>query len=239
MTTPNQHRALITIAMVALLLGLAPSANAYFDRGSGYAHKDDNCRTGPIDNKDRLRLGDPVTVVLWGSLRSPDYTESLIKHVANWRYSAFDSPSYFWDHRECVENNLSGATKRTTCRGCNRWHTRGRLQSHDNDVGRWAVMTPHRDVWQDEYRDSRGRLRCHGISIPALPDPQGKHYVHRSTGRGSGFDRGRERFASDIAGSSAIRRTSRVEWGNTVTTKQCNGQLAGSNGYVVYVKVGR
>ena len=226
------------VLSVALVFSLIREADAHLDKKGEYSFKNDDCRRGPLDNKSKLQYADPIGVVMRGTgLRGPQRVNQILRHEAGWGPTELSPHQYFIDHGDCLENNIDSAD-RGLCK-CNRYHTRGRFQFHGRDLDGdpdtygnpvyHAVLTPHRDVWRDSYIDENGVRRCDG---PA----DGTHYVHKNTGHGSGFDRGRIELKSRLEDQYG---TTLVPWGNDVTVKQCNGQLAGSAGNVWFINVGR
>jgi hypothetical protein len=233
-----------TSVLVALVVGAAfmwpTAALAHLDRGRGYSYRTDDCRNGAVDNG----WADPITVVMTGSgADSVSRVQFIIDWIVRWKKRTLEDTQFYWDHGSCAGNNVSGAdhpvfTIPGGVRKASRWHVRGRFQGGHAKGHNWTVLTPHRDVWQNEYYDNHNppRLHCHGRDVGPV-HPHGNHYVHRNAGRGSGFDRGREEFVARKR--LGLFLTSRQPWGNDQTIKQCNGQKAGSNGYVAYVTVPR
>jgi hypothetical protein len=60
------------------------------------------------------------------------------------------------------------------------------------------------------------------------------HAVDSNGPEGSGFDQGRNELRSRFAGAGHAISTGNW-WGNTQNFKQCDGDLAGSNGYTTYI----
>lgn len=223
---PRRPRRFVPLVLPTIVaLAIAAPADAYFDRGTGYSHGSTDCSMAASDRKD------PVTAIMWGKeLYSPYHVQEKIYKLVGWAPNFIAKNQYFTDHGQCVESNVQASDRPGRCK-CNRWHLRGGLQLHENDRGHWVTLTPHRDIWQEEYYDRVAKeWRCQGAG-------GGKHYVHRNTGNGSGFDRGRKKLKEKR--NMGNYYTGHSEWGNTRTSRQCNGQLAGSNGWVAYFGFGK
>jgi hypothetical protein len=226
------HGALAISIVTLSMLATASVAAAHVDHGMGYSYK-----STPCTNTTAFRA-DPITVVFHGpGANSAGRVRFILDWILRWKHRSLDESQHFWDHGECLENNVQGANvplydpfnggvqKRS------RWHIRGRFQGgHPKN---WTVLTPHRDVWHPRYQNSDGDVKCAGKQVGPI-DPKGKHYVHRNAGRGSGYDRGREA----VVGKLRRWYQDHYPWGNDRTMKQCNGQLAGSSGYVAYFNFG-
>lgn len=226
--------AIVTVASLFLAVTATP-ASAYFDATSQYSYRANDCATA----------ADPISLVLWGSPSAMLYGPAhawpapgyLMDKLAGLGPNLVDRGQYFWDHNLCLGDNLEGSDRWWTCR-CNRWHYRGNFQWDSVDSPRgghyYAQMTPHRDIWQPTYRErqSDGTLvtRCKGS--PSIIG--GNHYVHEDRGHGSGFDRGRRMVVGRFGSRYPVDYS---DWGNTRVMKQCNGQLAGSNGTVAFIHV--
>lgn len=215
------------------VLALPGQAAAHLDRGYGYSHKVSNCGSSV------QTFADPITAVMSGTgVSGVDRVQIILDWIVRWEKRTLDESQWFSDHGGCEQNNVRGAnhpvyTLAGGVQRISRWHIRGRYQGGHPKGHNWTVMTPHRDVWQNEYTDRQGRVNCRGRDFGTV-HPHGTHYVHRNAGRGSGFDRGREKLREKLAPFF----TGRIAWGNTATIKQCNGQKAGSNGYVAYFHLG-
>jgi hypothetical protein len=86
-----------------------------------------------------------------------------------------------------------------------------------------VVATPHREDW---YAVKRGAVE------------RGPQYYEK---HGSGFDRARRQVFSAFKASRAGVALHHVHYsnvGNTRSVKQCDGEYAGSNGKVGYIRLG-
>jgi hypothetical protein len=186
---------------------------------SEYSFKNSDCRRGPLDNKSKLQLADPITVVMKGYLHGFISINNVLSEEAGWGSDLITASQYFIFHDGGCGSNQTDNSDQGDCR-CNRWHARGIYQGpHDSRVD-YGELTPHRDIWTKKCSGPFG----------------GNHYVQASTGSGSGFDRGKQELTARL---SDHYHTDVTVWSNTVTMKQCNGQLAGSNGAVYFIYLGQ
>jgi hypothetical protein len=150
---------------------------------------------------------DPVNVVFtgWGTWGR---AESQIESHAGWTTTSGTTHS-FVDHGACRPMHTQRASGEGT-----RFHVRVRGQHPDAALGWTATGDAHHE------------------DLVVFPVPCG-HAVDSNGPGGSGFDQGRDELARRFA--SAGHRTERVWWGNTESFKQCDGDYAASDGWVVLI----
>jgi hypothetical protein len=150
---------------------------------------------------------DPVNVAFhaWGTWGR---AASQIESHAAWTSSSGSGQS-FADHGGCYDAHAQRASGEGT-----RFHVRIRGQHPDPSLGWTATGDAHHE------------------DLVVFPVPCG-HAVDSNGPGGSGFDQGREelRRRFEAAGHS----THRAWWGNTRSFKQCDGDYASSDGWVVFV----
>jgi hypothetical protein len=152
---------------------------------------------------------DPVNVVFtgWGTWGR---AESQIESHAGWT-AASGSLQSFVDHEACRPMHTQRASGEGT-----RLHVRLRGQHPDPALG-WTAMGD-----------------AHHEDLVVFPVPCG-HAVDANGPGGSGFDRGRDELARSF--ESAGHGSERVWWGNTQSFKQCDGDYAASDGWVVLIEL--
>jgi hypothetical protein len=152
---------------------------------------------------------DPVNVVFtgWGTWGR---VESQIQSHAGWAATTGSTQS-FVDHVECRAMHTQRASGQGT-----RFHVRLRGQHPDAVLG-WTAMGD-----------------AHHEDLIAFPVPCG-HAVDANGSGGSGFDQGRDELARRFAGAG--HPSERVWWGNTQSFKQCDGDYAASDGWVVLIEL--
>jgi hypothetical protein len=152
---------------------------------------------------------DPVNVVFtgWGTWGRAD---SQIQSHAGWTATSGSSQS-FVDHDACWPMHAQRASNEGT-----RFHIRLRGQHPDAALG-WTAMGD-----------------AHHEDLVMFPVPCG-HAVDANGSGGSGFDQGRDELARRFA--SAGHPSKRVWWGNTQSFRQCDGDYAASDGWVVLVEL--
>lgn len=155
---------------------------------------------------------DPITFVYYGQTA---HQNNSLNHTAThmgWRNSD-GSNQTFSSHGNCRTQHWQRAD---SCGICNRYHTRAGQTWHQDLLGRYeTVLTPHHEE----------------ISVAHLC-----HAVDGNGSRGSGFDKARSAmirghlYTHHYWGDYAY-------WGNTATRRQCDGDRAGSNGYVAWFAI--
>ena len=151
---------------------------------------------------------DPVTVLFY---RHGWALRSLnhIEYHTGW-HNESGSTQRFQSHGRCGRMHGQRASR---CGMCTRFHVRVRRTYHgDGTLGITSLATPHHEDWV---------WYC-------------GHAVDKNGAEGSGFDQGRRRL-SYLMGrrhGSSLRY-----WGNDRDFKQCDGDYAGSNGYVRYIPI--
>ena len=115
----------------------------------------------------------------------------------------------FVDHAACASMHGQRASARVLA---SRFHVRVRGQHEDPALGWTATGDAHHED---------------------LVFPCG-HAVDSNGTEGSGFDQGRNELRSRFASSGHVVSSGNW-WGNTQNFKQCDGDLAGSNGYTTYI----
>jgi hypothetical protein len=152
---------------------------------------------------------DPVNVVftVWGTWGR---AVSQGESHAGWENTSGTSQS-FLDHGSCYTMHAQRASGSGT-----RFHIRVRGQHPDAALGWTATGDAHHE------------------DLVAFPIPCG-HAVDSNGPGGSGFDQGRDELEARFA--AAGHSTSRAWWGNTQSFKQCDGDYAGSDGWVVFIEL--
>ena len=165
-------------------------------------------RSCPASYRDQ---SDPVTVLFVGegwALRSLNH----IEFHTGWDNESGPSQR-FQSHGECGDMHGQRGSGGLFS---SRWHVRVRRTAHaDATYGTTSLATPHHEdfVWY-----------C-------------GHAVDKNGAEGSGFDQGRRRLARLMAESIFHDESGLRYWGNDRDFKQCDGDWAGSNGYVRYIAV--
>lgn len=155
---------------------------------------------------------DPINVVFytWGTYGRVD---SQIRSHAGWVDTGAESQE-FADHGYCYDMHDDLADGEGT-----RNHIRFRGQHSDTSLG-WPAWG---GVHHEDY-----------VSFPQCL-PNGGHAVDANGPNGSGYDQGRallNQFMYDGGHSYYY-----AWWGNTQNFEQCDGDLAGSDGYTSYIQL--
>ena len=150
---------------------------------------------------------DPVNVVFqsWGTWGR---AASQIESHAAWT-STSGSDQLFVDHGACSVQHAQRASGEGS-----RFHVRLRGQHWDPALG-WAAAAA-----------------AHHEDLVLFPLPCG-HAVDANGPGGSGFDQGRD--ALEAAFAAAGHATSRAWWGNTQSFKQCDGDYAAADGWMLFI----
>ena len=151
---------------------------------------------------------DPVNVV-FHEWGTWGRAASQIESHAGWTATS-GSPQFFADHGGCHEVHAQRASGEGT-----RFHVRLRGQHADASL-RWVAVGA-----------------AHHEDVVVFP-PCG-HAVDSNGPEGSGFDQGRDELERRFL--AAGHSTRRAWWGNTRSFKQCDGDYAASDGWVVYVRL--
>jgi len=208
------------ICVASVLLAVATSGHASHAINSTlhYSFSDSSCSTAS-------RV-DPVTVVFY-NLATTDRVNQNIDAHTDLDAGASVNPQNFGVNGVCLGQTVDKSS--CAIMACTRWHIRG-LQSPVTHAtyGSTTQSTPHHEDWVESVFNP-------GCNILGL---FGNHAVDKggvSSGMFSGFDQGREHIWD---GFSAAGHTGELQyWGNTQEFPQCDGDLAGSNGYVRYIKI--
>jgi hypothetical protein len=225
---------LLTIVLLASCLAVAVSAWAGQSGPSGaYSTGSSDCHGGKVD---------PVGLVYWGSAARFDRVVRDIAHHTDIDHSAGSGGT---DQRVWVKQ---GGEFGYSCEGyvaqvANHWgapsptaffarHHVRLWDVHRGDKPNWTVGTPHH-----EYRFAKVHCHdftCHPHTCHAV-DPGTKE---NQTDGPSGFDRTRRYILTSVQ-DSGRHPASNAYWGNTASRVHCNGQAAGSNGNVAFIRIGR
>jgi hypothetical protein len=152
---------------------------------------------------------DPINFVFYGVTA---YTSSADNHLGfqtGWGDRS-GSTQYRSSHGYCTAMSYQRAS---SCSTCSRYHARIFSTHHQDTLGRYesGLDAHHEDfVWT--------------CFVP-------NHAVDSNGSNGSGFDQGRRKLYDYFAGSHHAYGDTQY-WGNTRNFKQCDGDYAGSNGYV-------
>lgn len=152
---------------------------------------------------------DPVNVVFygWGTWGR---AVSQIESHAGWTETSGSTQS-FVDHGSCHPMHAQRASGSGS-----RFHVRVRGQHPDDLLGWTATGDAHHE------------------DLVAFPIPCG-HAVDSNGPGGSGFDQGRDELRDRFA--AAGHTWYRVWSGNSQSFKQCDGDYAGSDGWLLYVEL--
>jgi hypothetical protein len=150
---------------------------------------------------------DPVNVVFhgWGTWGR---AQSQVSTHAGWSSSS-GTTQHLLDHGGCYAQH----TQRASGEG-SRFHVRLRGQHWDASLG-WAAAGA-----------------AHHEDLVLFPRPCG-HAVDANGAAGSGFDQGRNELEVRLV--AAGHPAARAWWGNTQSFRQCDGDYAGSDGWVAFV----
>jgi hypothetical protein len=152
---------------------------------------------------------DPVNVVFHGWGTWGRAADQVESHTG-WAWTSGSSQS-FVDHGVCRPFHAQRASSFGS-----RFHVRLRGQ-HPDVLLRWTAAAA-----------------AHHEDLVLLPLPCG-HAVDSNGPGGSGFDQGRDELRDRMA--LAGHASYRVWWGNTQSFKQCDGDFAGSDGWVLFVEL--
>jgi hypothetical protein len=162
------------------------------------------------------KRADPINMILYGRNATPGYVGDRIYLVTGWG-NTDGSTQRFLTGGKCgkMDGQLASGT-------ASRFHIRWHKMAGRDRKGRVGVSAdPHHED-----------LACftppnHAVDKGSV-DPN--HY--EPTPEGSGFDQGRDEVVGKFGGGKY------VYWGNTKAFKQCDGDWAGSDGRVAFVKLG-
>jgi hypothetical protein len=152
---------------------------------------------------------DPINVLFhgWGTWGR---ALSQVESHAGWT-EASGSVQSFSDHGSCFPMHGQRASGHGS-----RFHLRVRGQHPDRALG-WAAT-----------------VAAHHEDLVVFPIPCG-HAVDSDGPGGSGFDQGRDELRDRFA--AAGHASMLVWWGNTQSFRQCDGDYAGSDGWVAVVEL--
>jgi hypothetical protein len=209
------------VLVATIVLSAVVTADAHFTQPK-YSYKTSGCQ-GPTD---------PVSLVYYGdAARSVRTVMDIKKHLGWTPRNA--SGQYIRDHGDCrgmYTDPADGPNDKT------RYHVRiWGMQSKDTK-GRWeTVGTPHHEDW---IANSPGNPGCglgkHAVDKGAVDtdDPDDD-----TSPEGSGFDQGRRKIRQKV--NTRQHDIKFVDFRNTQSFIQCDGDPAGSNGNVLWVSMGR
>ena len=155
---------------------------------------------------------DPINVVFW-DVGTWDRAVNHTDAHTGWGNQVGGS-QYFFDHGVCHQQTTQRASGTFS-----RYHLRYHPIHHDYFLGWTTVADAHHEdyVWGCNW-------------------PRGGHAVDGNGAGGSGFDQGRNALVSIM--SAGGHPWYWGWWGNTQNFRQCDGDYAGSNGWVGFIKVG-
>lgn len=216
-------RVIVGLVLVSLVgvLAVGPPAGAHFPQPKYSYSKGGTCQS-PTD---------PVSLVYYGSgARSTRTYKDIQKHLG-WTARGADS-QYIRDHADCrgmYTDPGSGPNNKT------RFHLRLWGMQHQDSNGRWeTVGTPHHEDWVKwpecgSYPTDGGHAVDKGAVDTDNPNDR--------TREGSGFDQGRRKIRQKV--NTRQHDIKLVDFRNTKSFIQCDGDPAGSNGNVLWVSMGR
>jgi hypothetical protein len=156
---------------------------------------------------------DPINMLFYWSATAAQTLEQIQQH-SGWS-STSGSQQYFRSHGACNPKAGQRASAGSTS---SRYHIRVRGTYH------WAEGIGFTSVGDAHHEDFTW----------CTPTILG-HAVDKNGDQGSGFDMGRRRLRAHF--QNAGHKWGRVFWGNTRNFKQCDGDYAGSDGWVVSVRI--
>jgi hypothetical protein len=177
---------------------------------------------------------DPIGVVFYGRGAGGEYLpgqwyknpprKGHIYYHTGWGRHSGEGTQYFKYVEGCY-SNIDVQPAEAAPFPNSRYHMR-LFPLDDYAGGPYLLGTPHHEDWV---------LRCPGHAVDmGSSDPD--HPVR--TDNGSGFDRGRRKLAIRFGKGRHRHRVTSHHWGNTKARMQCDGEYAGSNGNVAWIKVG-
>jgi len=151
---------------------------------------------------------DPINFVWYGATAYA--SNSGVHTQAHTGWSNTDGSSQvFFTHGSCRSNN----TQRASAGGSStRFHIRLFQTYHLDDEGRFETV---------------GAAHHEDYVFPC------GHAVDSNGDAGSGFDQGKLELFSRLYGTHHYYGAN-AYWGNTISMRQCDGDYAGSNGYVIW-----
>jgi len=152
---------------------------------------------------------DPLNVVFW-DWGTYDRVFSQIQSHAGWNDDGGSSQT-FVDHSTCYAMHGQRASSGIAS---TRFHIRIRGQHSDPSLGWTATGDAHHEDLV---------ITC-------------GHAVDSNGPSGSGFDQGRNTLRTYFSNAGHSISTNNF-WGNTQNFKQCDGDLAGSNGYTTFIQL--
>jgi hypothetical protein len=214
-----------TVALVAgvvMLAGLAGGqpAAAHFSPVM-YSRAANNCG----------KRVDPIGIIFYGSAATfPNVLAHVEAHTGWDNHSG--SRQDFIDHGRCREMDGQVAQPGAIpVVPTSRFHMRLKQAFHHDKLGRWEVYaTPHHEDLSKSFTPFHpSHIICHAVDKGSVENP---------TPQGSGFDQGRRRWTSIIRNKLPHHHhVTKVYWGNTASFKQCDGDSAGSNGWVNWISI--
>ena len=159
---------------------------------------------------------DPVTMIFYGSLGTAAYSDATVRSFAGWTWRT-GNDQWLQSHGLCNQFNFQDASAITLTRYHVRlWQMPG-LDLKDRYV---TYATPHHEDF----------VIGGGCGIP------GNHAIDANGSQGSGFDQGRTQLGTIIGRTYPLGDIQ--NWQNTQTFRQCDGDLASSNGLVLWYRLG-
>lgn len=210
----SRQRTLCYAGLLVTSMLLVPAAMGHFDR-PWYTYGDSGCE----------HREDPINVIFYGTAATNHHVfEHTIRHTG-WQETGGDlngGDQYIKDrHTGCARNYEQIASGSGS-----RFHVRFFGNPHKDDKGRWETSAdPH-------HEDLVAPPQCfpagHAVDKGTKEEP---------TENGSGFDWGRREL--DAQYYSPHHHPVYYERGkNTRSFEQCDGDEAGSNGTIAWIRVG-
>ncbi|HEU6443722.1 MAG TPA: hypothetical protein VFL61_01555 [Gaiellaceae bacterium] len=209
--------AVVAVVVLAALFAAVHSGQASHAINSTlhYSFKNGSCTT-----ENRV---DPVTIIFW-NLATTDRVNQNINAHTDLDAGASPNGQDFGYNGACLAQTVD----KSSCSliACTRFHIRGRQSTTTHATyGTTTQSTPHHEDWVNQYFSG-----CwpgnHAVD---------KGGVETQGGLPSGFDQGREHILDGFAPAGHVYEIN--FWGNTQEFPQCDGDLAGSNGVVYYIKI--
>lgn len=201
----------LNLLLVGLTVGCAVTVLLALPAAAHFDNTDKYTHGGcPASSGNRV---DPLNIVFWDWGTYDRALSQIVAH-AGWFDNGGSSQS-FVDHSTCYAMHGQRASGGVSS---SRFHIRVRGQHSDTSL-RWTAT---------------GDAHHEDLVVTCLPS--GAHAVDSNGPNGSGFDQGRNELRTRFANAGHSISTNNF-WDNTQNFKQCDGDLAGSNGYTTFIQL--
>lgn len=209
--------AAIVLALAMGLIGAQGAAAIGIGPSGFYSFGDAGCA--------QESRSDPVGVLFEGTQASALNAANQVDEHAGWSHDTeISSNQWLWvlvgeEKYNCRETNYERASE-PDWKTANRFHVRLWYVPASDKEKRRTVGTPHHEDW---------------VEWPACGPFPGNHAVDSNGSEGSGFDQGRHELKAEFL--AAEHSVTSYNWGNTKNFQQCDGDYAGSDGYVITISL--